>query len=354
MNGNVKALSELEQLLKDAPCSEFPQMLSSYAENTKNFFERYDLLRTHLGSKHDLVEVGALLASAREGHPYESLIHLNQHGKGHVALVMKHAAGLIGKFEEALRLSGFELFLLLCAIQIHDIGNISGRKQHTTSFQNDFFSMASSCFITEPGLKELIFQIARVHGGAIIGDKDTIDKLRDNTSLLNCRVRVQLLAAILRFADELADDCTRSRELEDMPEASKVFHAYSKSLHTVSIEQSVNERTFFIQLCFFLSRADAERMYLANGSDITLLEEVFNRTVKMERERRYCYRFLVPAILLTMIKVEISIQFENEVAPRVYEYTLKESGYPDTEVTIEKRNEIIKEVTQKGRVDCAN
>lgn len=337
---------KLEQALYDAPTEEFPQTPSSYIENKKTFPERYEQLKSHLGEKHESVEIGALLSSIRDSGSYDSLVYLNQHGKGHVEVVIRHAWGLINRINPLHKLSGFEIFLLLCAIQIHDIGNINGRKSHTTSFKNEFLNIAQACNLTEPGLKELIFQIACVHGGMINEQKDTVAQLRNKTELCTCIVRPQLIASILRFADELADDYTRAKEIKNMPAESQICHAYSKALHTVDI--STDEGGGFIVLGFFLEKEEAEKEYNINEKTITLLEEILNRTEKMERERRYCHRFFIPFLLITKIKVVIDIKFPNEFSSRAFEYTLQESGYPDAPITIKERDDIINTVIGRG------
>jgi hypothetical protein len=50
----------------------------------------------------------------------------------------------------------------------------------------------------------------------------------------------------------------------------------------------------------------------------------------MERERRYCMRFLRPYVSLEAIRVEITIQnLKNTFERDTIRYTLEESGYPD-------------------------
>ena len=342
----------LEQMLHSAVFSEHPIALQAFAGNTKNLWERYDLLKTHLGSKHDEVEAGALLTSAKSGVPYDSLVYLNHHGKGHVELVMNRAAALIDRCEEIQKPSGFELFLLLCAIQLHDIGNIHGRENHTMSFKNEFFGIAQSCFITEPGLKEMIFQISCVHGGAINGNYDTIIHLHSKVKLLNHDVNPRFLAAMLRFADELADDYSRAKVIDKIPEESKIFHAYSETLHSVCIEKNLNDSAHHILLHYFLTRDAAVHLYSRKRKqsleEISLIEEILDRTEKVERERRYCFRFLIPHLVLTGVKVEIDVQFPDEISPRNHNYTLSDSGYPNEKIDNPNRREIIREITGDG------
>ena len=351
MSDTLNNCNKLEQMLFSSPSSDFPQFSSAYEANSKPFCERYDLLKTKLGDKHDNVEIGALLASAKKGVPYDSLVYLNQHGKGHIEVVMNRAAKLVDIIQDPHRLTGFELFLLCCAIQIHDIGNISGRENHTVSFRSEFFRIAPECFITEPGLKEMIFSIACVHGGIIKGDNDTISQLYRKATLLDQDVRPQLLAAILRFADELADDCTRAKELDEMPGDSKIFHAYSKTLHTVSIKRNEYNDAYHVYLCYYLSQEEATQRYKRrNKKEISLIEEILNRMEKTECERRYCVRFLLPHIVITEVKVDIGVQFPNEISLRNHVYTLSESGYPSARNIIQDRERmrIIQEVTGRG------
>jgi len=143
---------------------------------------------------------------------------------------------------------------------------------------------------------------------------------------------------MLRFADELADDNSRFFSFSRMPEYSKLFHAYSQSLHSVNIKKMENEDAYFIQLRYFLDLPTALCEYKkierdSNGEikqiSISLIREIINRTIKMECERRYCTRFFLPYFILKHIKVEIEIDLGGFDGEERIAYTLEESGYPD-------------------------
>ena len=57
------------------------------------------------------------------------VIFLNDHGPGHMEKVIERANDIVSHFKTDPP-SEFEAFLLLSAIQIHDIGNILGRAAH--------------------------------------------------------------------------------------------------------------------------------------------------------------------------------------------------------------------------------
>jgi len=95
-----------------------------------SYFRRYEDISAYLDrSVHTEVEKGALVAQLKNGAtPYDKAIYLNNHGPGHVANVINRASDLLQ--ELGVELSPFEGYLLLGAIQFHDVGNIFGRSEH--------------------------------------------------------------------------------------------------------------------------------------------------------------------------------------------------------------------------------
>lgn len=350
----------LEAQLANAKATDFPNVTTDMKNNTKPYPEKYGLLKTNLSPKHDLVGIMATLKSLEielknnslnnETHEniFDYVILLNNHGKGHVETVISRAGELSKCIKnEASNLRPFEIFILLCAIQIHDIGNMFGRDDHTVSFFNDFKECANKSFIKESSLIRCIFDIARAHSGKILGSLDTIiaAELRNEASILGIDVRQRLLAAILRFADELADDYTRVIDyiFTDMPEYSKIYHAYSGSLHTVKVEKLEKENVFYIKLCYDIPIKDAFCIYKKLKKDddgnykiieLTLIMEIIERTKKMERERRYCSRHFLPYFLIKYISVEIRIDLGSIVEPKKIIYTLEDTGYPSEEIPL--------------------
>jgi hypothetical protein len=345
----------LEKQLELADDIHFPTILSNERHNTESYPKRYALLKTKLGHKHDLVELMAAICSLEKeiqnntenDELYDKLILLNKHGKGHIEKVISCASDIAECIiDDTVKLTPFEIFNLLCAIQIHDIGNMYGRENHTTSFKADFDKYANESFITNAALRNCIFEIAKVHGGKINNDEDTFEaaRLRSKLTILHKDVRQRLLAAILRFADELSDDSSRALEVNDkMPEYSKLFHAYSRVLHTVKIEKEEKENAFYIKLCYYMTLQEALNDYKKlvrdkNGkivpSVIPLIREILERTIKMERERRYCSRYLLSYIILKHIKVEIGIDMGGLVGVKPIEYTLRETGYPSENIEL--------------------
>jgi hypothetical protein len=311
--------------------------------------QRYGRIREALIPYHTAVERGALLQSAVDWQKsaqkiiretfarttrksalaslmeIDPLVYLNNHGEGHVQAVIKRASELL--IESQCELTAYEGYLLLCGIQFHDVGNVFGRKEHEAASRE---IMESHCKETiKDNIERIsIIRIAMVHGGCWGTERDTISSLKDPRDLFGQPVRKRLLAAILRFADELADDCSRADrvalEQHTMPKESQIYHRYSESLHTVKVEKHE------IQLGFEFQSPLAMKPLSKNGKSCFLLDEVYQRTLKMERERRYCMRFMRPHFSIDRIRVEIIIRSsENPLDSDPITYTLEERGYPD-------------------------
>lgn len=185
-------------------------------------------------------------------------------------------------------------------------------------------------------------KIAQVHSGNMNGDKDTITKagLQNDKTWFNKKIREQLLAALLRFGDELADDSSRydvvAMDLNQIPEESRIYHEYSKCLHAVNIFDHSMNKTCYVSLEYYVDSSAVTIEYKKGEKAILLIDEIFNRTKKMEQERRYCMRFMSPFIPLTEIRVKIEIEPQEDFTQsEVITYTLKEKGYPSNDIIID-------------------
>jgi hypothetical protein len=278
---------------------------------------------------HTEIEKGAILAQIGKGRiEYDRIVYLNNHGPGHVDKVIGQASEMLKK--SGSQLTPYEGYILLSAIQFHDVGNICGRKDHEKkcrSIMNDLGTLLGD----DRPEKTAIAKIAAAHGGCIDGDPDTIGKLQPEIPLFDQSVRKQYLAAVLRFADELADDRSRASRFllktRRIPSESEIYHAYSHALYTVLVGSDE------IQLRFDIDRATALRKFDKGRRKVFLLDEIYERTLKMHRERIYCMRFLRPhGVGITRIGVKIEVcEMETDALSDVIKtipYSLEESGYP--------------------------
>lgn len=349
----------LEECLEKGSKDDFPKLINE----DDSYWNRYLNLKNEF--KDYSVEMGALVKSVetwiqdtkkevkkinknknQKERAYElakvfendPIIYLNKHRGSHIMDVQCRALRLLEHFRDC-KMSFYELYILMCAIIVHDIGNIHGREGHEEDIEKILSQEKNHHLIPDANERRTICRIARTHGGAYNGSKDTISALKEITPLNNFLIRERLLAAILRFSDELADDYTRadSSAMENglVEGASRIYHQYSKSLHTVRIVKQTlskySEKTEFFEV--FLSYSfDADLAYLKFdklGNQCYLIDEIYDRTIKMERERRYCMRFMRRYISLDRIHVNVDINDrENSLKSYPVEYVLEERGYP--------------------------
>lgn len=211
---------------------------------------------------------------------------LSDHGAGHISNVLDNSYSLLS--ESGLNyLTGIELYLLGIIILFHDVGNLYGRQDHHKKVA-EIFDWARG---TEPSVrreKSLVLAAIKAHTGkASDGTYDTLKDVGPQDHLANEPIRLQELAAILRFADELAEGVQRTSEF--MLEKglyqgdSQIYHEYA-SVTNVFIDRG-NERvllTYEVELV------------PATAGDLTwkdrlgrLLDFIYKRAVKLDQERRY-------------------------------------------------------------------
>ena len=134
---------------------------------------QYETLRNHVKNVHRDVALGA---SASDGGL------LTDHGPQHIETVIDRASELTKA--KRCGLSNYEVFLLLSAIQLHDVGNIHGRTAHQIT-ANDVGEWLGASVSRDAIVRRTIMQIASAHTAGDSPDKDTIGKLPPERHILN-------------------------------------------------------------------------------------------------------------------------------------------------------------------------
>lgn len=258
---------------------------------------------------------------------------LTKHGKVHVDTVVRRASELVIDNAEPNSpfLTPYEVFLLLMAIYFHDVGNVYGRVCHEQAIV-DVIDKFKEFLSDETVERRTILEIAKAHSGTVDGtNKDTIGKLPSSDPVLGKPVRKQALAAILRFADELSDDSSRSvkflRDSDGLPEKSKVYHHYAKALHSVNVQPSEH----IVNLQYLFHSSDATRTFGKGNGSVYLLDEIYSRTLKMYHECEYCMRFTHGIVRIDTISVKIEVYRDDHAlipAIQPIHYRLSARGYP--------------------------
>jgi len=307
----------IENWLKNPPDDAFPYC------NRVDYYRRYENLKVYCcDNVHKYVGLGANLKKHE--------VFLNDHGIDHINTVIIRATELISGSKE--KFSAKEIFYLLCAIQLHDVGNIFGRYEHELK-SAEIIKDAGLLFSTDNSEQQLIWKIAKAHGGRnSLNGKDTISELRPHKNMDGELIRTQLLSSILRFADELADDRKRAAQWplqrDIIPEPSKIYHEFSISLNSVIVDHEHHS----INLDFEVNEEKLKILYQKENTSTFLIDEIYERILKMHLERIYCMRFM--RRIIDIDKIHVNIEFlspylDVQVNFKPIEITLAESGYPE-------------------------
>ena len=306
---------------------------SKAARERSAFARKYANIAERLQDAHRIAVASAVAAEAREQAARGEEIDpglLTDHGPHHVEKVIERATDLIAA--EGLELSTRELFMLLLAIQLHDVGNAYGREHHEEKVW-EVLRRVRGDDLDEVETRA-ICQIVEAHGGETAdGSKDRIGPIYPQQQIFGQTVRLQLLAAILRFADELAEDSSRAArflmESGQLPKRSEAYHEYAKSLRSVTVNATAKE----VALAFVLDRRLATTQIGKDNGELLLLDYIFSRTRKMHYERIYCSRFTAPhALRVEQIKVEVLfLEEDGREFHDAIRYRLEDRGYPTEE-----------------------
>lgn len=214
--------------------------------------------------------------------------NLTGHGPDHVANVLENAGRLLSGGDSNHNLTAIDLYCLAMAILFHDVGILFGRNGHHKKI-GDIFDFVRGTGKDVSREKTLILCIVRAHtGSAADGTNDTLKEVTEKDQLCGELVRVREVAAILRFADELAEGPQRTSEYmrdRDLIDAnSRIFHDYASVTHV--LPDRGTERvllTYEIQVDSFSGESDRER----REQLASLLHFIYERIIKLDQERRY-------------------------------------------------------------------
>jgi hypothetical protein len=311
-------------------CANSPNQLP-FDNATRSYFIRYTEMASMLDRDfHAHVQAG----SAAVGGGI-----LTDHGPNHIKTVIQRASAILDNPNNRYCLSGYEIYLLLCSIHFHDLGNINGRDGHETRIADMMKHVEA--YLGDSTEKNMIRQIAAAHGGKVDGNQDTISYLPPKEPLNGIDVRPRMLAAILRFADELADDHYRAnnalQKLGAIPKSSEIHHKYASCLHSVMVREDCQsiELNYSISIDDLIAKYPKRNVKTKRYGSIYIVDEVLNRLFKMYNERTYCNRFMSPVVNIHTISVKIkSIKIGQQIGEKLPEisFRLEDTGYPKGEL----------------------
>ncbi|NEN25368.1 hypothetical protein G3O08_17875 [Cryomorpha ignava] len=310
----------LEEWFLERPLKNMPHSKHDYKSAYKTLVNYLDT------EVHPSINAATLLIEA--GNTDGKTGFLTDHGPDHVKTVINRISQLLKA--ERLKLTDYETYLLLLAVQFHDVGHVTGgRKNHEVNSKN-VISEVAKMIGNDTAEQRVIWNIAEAHGGQ---PKDKISLLQRQQNILGQTIRTQLLAALLKFGDELSDDRSRAiryrylMEKDVIPVSSQVFHEYANALHSVMIDTTGQQ----IRLEYEILCAKALKTFGKGGEHVYLFDEIVQRVKKMHTERIYCMRFLAPYMQINQIYARVEFYSDSgfEEVFDAIDFKFQEEGYPD-------------------------
>ncbi|HEY9210477.1 MAG TPA: hypothetical protein VIO56_03625 [Methylotenera sp.] len=311
-----------------------------FADQHTNYFRRYQSLVDNL-RRHVYRNINAGLSSLSKSPGLYT-----DHGERHFDEVVRYA-GLIleGSFDS---LEPFELYVLLCAIRIHDAGNIDGRDEHERRTSSILREYGGDIKNDSAELK-MIADIAQAHGGHTVDkhDKDTIGALKEVAGVGPIIVKQRLIAALVRFSDEICEHYSRASthnlNAANVIDTSMLFQLYAKSIQTASpnkLNKSFNI-TYSFDVALFKNKYKTP-----TGEEKYLIDDVLDRIDKLNHERVYTNRFLLPQMQTE--RIEIAMEFYSnkqlngsdfqQIVCDSKKWSIYDQGYPSVASTWKEKD----------------
>ena len=316
---------DFETWFLNQPATSFP--------NSYDYVGIYRALKAKLTPIHKQVTQGA---DEKDGSS------LTWHDLSHINMVVSKASDLLS-YKHA-KITPFEGFILLCAIQMHDIMNSVGRTDHE-EHGTEILEYLNMSGLMDSLIKRAISDIISCHSGSLQrGTSKERDKIGFTLPpvypLKGEEVKMQFLAAVLRLADEYSDNEERAMSyllaLGKIKEDSEIHHKYNECLYSVKVKRDSG----IVNLEYHVNSADALKFFKKINREketlenVFLIDEIFNRLMKTYYETIYCMRYMRQYIAIEKLSVFIEIVLPGRAKPLRTEIELVEKGYPTDNYTI--------------------
>ena len=246
---------------------------------------------------------------------------LTDHGPRHIQHVLENIVKLVeGDLDY---FSPIEHYILGLSVLFHDVGNLHGRKDHNKRIARFYDHVRNAPRFAQE--KALVVRISQAHTGqALNGSRNTLTDVPEIWQLDGEPVKTREIAAIVRFADELAEGRQRTSDYlrkHGLYQAGSAPHHDYSSATDITIDRQ-NERIAITYQFSVSTKSDLEE-------ELSRLREFLKfaggRLAKMDVERRYA-RFHCPKPLVSFRKISacLDIQVDGEFVQPPLEATISD------------------------------
>jgi hypothetical protein len=253
--------------------------LKAASTNTRQFYARYVVLKDSLFNN----EYEQWAAKFPHG---------NNHGPSHIQRVLEKLDGLLGAtcLEEK-TITAYELFLAMMAILYHDVGMLKGRKGHADASAK-FLMEENDRFIIEPRDREYIRAAVISHSSSKNIDEECTAFSETEFNAFEDSVRPRMVAALVRFADELDEDYRRASlavmDKMGVEKDSRFFWEFCQRIPAVRPDRKQ------LEICIEVKFAseDAGRIVSLDGMPRSFFRAFAEKMDKINGERIIVCRYL--------------------------------------------------------------
>jgi hypothetical protein len=218
---------------------------------------------------------------------------LSDHGQDHIMEVLSNAQKLLGK--EIREIDAIQLYFVCVLILFHDVGNLTTdrTKHHEQDVIREVYDFVRNRKREFDQERNLIPEVASKHSGtASDGSIDTISELSTlPPHLFETQIHSKHCAALLRFADELAEGPQRTSTFMNKyynypySEKSVIYHKYAE-ITDINIDRLL-ERVC-VTYNFSINASEGVISEEEHNNFIELFRFSIRRMLKLEAERKYC------------------------------------------------------------------
>lgn len=318
----------IEKILEER-CKNDP---TSFPNHKCDYFARYGNALNKLLPIYKQINPAMALASSPHG-------LFTDHGEDHFDEIVNYLGELIPLDQVAAVgcITPYELFVILMAARIHDVGNIGGRLEHEKYCFDALCKIDDGIDMIE---RTLIASIAQAHGGK--SRRNCLDTISDISQKRGTDSKVidgRKCAALVRFADEICENRRRAfvnvNFSNESIQGSEIYHVYASCISLCSFSNADRHLTIQIDIPFEILNKRFTKT--AASQQLLLIEEIAIRLQKLDLERKYCNNYLPEELKTRGVNVTISTykkesSSDGRMLPlnliEITTHDFKDSGYP--------------------------
>lgn len=306
---------------------------TAFPDHTCNYYSRYDTALGKLRPIYREINAGMALNSSPQG-------LFTDHGEDHFDEIVKYLGDLIPLDQVSTEgcVNPYELFVILMAARIHDVGNVGGRSEHEKYCFDTLCKISDGSDTLE---RNLIASIAQAHGGrSLRGCPDTIGDIAPSRGTYSKKIDARKCAALVRIADEICENRSRAFSSVDFSKeifkGNDIYHTYASCITLCAFSKADRHLTINIDVPVGILTKRFTKPG-AGQQGLLIIEEIALRLQKLDLERKYCNNHLPEELKIRGVNVAISTyksesSSDGRMLPlnliEITTHDFKDSGYP--------------------------